>query len=157
MPTQHFTLHRFVSALALCAVACWSTPGHAEQEFPGALQEAADMQCVPTCLMCHTQNPGTASTYTKPLALALNAIGGFERGAGDVEGFKKAYAQYALAHPAEHALIQQGKEPGAQVDVCGPVYGCGATFARQRAGATPAAFAGIFVLVSMLWLARRRR
>jgi hypothetical protein len=153
------TLRRSLSGLVLCLVASWSTLGHAEQEFPGALQEAADMECVPTCLMCHTVNPGTAGTYTKHLGGALNGIGGFERGAGDVEGLKKAWSAYASNpdNAKNVALIKQGIEPQFMQDVCGPRYGCGATFARQRAGSTPAAVAGIFVLISMLWLARRRR
>jgi hypothetical protein len=159
MANHHLKMHRFLSALALCAAASWSTLGHAEQEFPGALQEAADMECVPTCLMCHTVNPGTADTYTKPLAGALFATGEFKRGAGDADGLMRAWQSYA-SNPinAENvARIKQGIEPGNNEDVCGPRYGCGATFARQRAGSAPAAVAGIFVLISMLWLARRRR
>jgi hypothetical protein len=159
MQTSPATLRRSLSALILCLVASWSTLGHAEQEFPGALQEAADMECVPTCLMCHDVNPGTASTYNKPLAGALLSTGKFKRGAGDAEGLKEAWNSYASnpMNAANVALIKQGIEPRDKVDVCGPVYGCGATFARQRAGSAPAAVAGIFVLISMLWLARRRR
>jgi hypothetical protein len=54
-------------------------------------------------------------------------------------------------------LIKQGIEPTSMQDVCGPTYGCGATFARGPAGATPAAVSGAFALLAMLWLARRRR
>lgn len=153
------SIRLLLSGVTLCLATCWSTAASAEEEFPGALQEAADMECVPTCLMCHSVNPGTANTYTKPLAGALLATGEFKRGAGDADGLKRAWQSYASnpANAMNVALIKQGIEPGAKENVCGPVYGCGATFARQRAGSAPAAVAGIFVLVSMLWLARRRR
>jgi hypothetical protein len=59
----------------LGVAALWSTPAHASEVFPGALQEAADMQCVPVCLMCHTTNPGTVGTWTKPLGVAMFAAG----------------------------------------------------------------------------------
>lgn len=157
MSRSCYALRRLFSCVGLCVAATWCGLAHAEEEFPGALFEAANMQCVPTCLMCHTVNPGTANTYTQPLGSALNGIGGFKKGAGDVEGLKAAYAKYAAEHPVEAALITQGIEPGSEKDVCGPIYGCGATFARSRAGATPAAVSGAFTLLALLWLARRRR
>jgi uncharacterized protein (TIGR03382 family) len=151
------TLRQLLSGVALCVAGTWCGRVHAEEEFPGALFEAANMQCVPTCLMCHTVNPGTANTYTKKLGGDLNAIGGFEKGGGDVEGLKAAYATWAEANPILAAEVTRGIEPGLKEDVCGPVYGCGATFARTRAGATPVAVTGVFALLAMLWLARRRR
>jgi uncharacterized protein (TIGR03382 family) len=70
---------------------------------------------------------------------------------------KAAYAKWAAANPILAAEVTRGIEPGLKEDVCGPVYGCGATFARSHAGATPAAVSGAFALLAMLWLARRRR
>lgn len=81
------------------------------------------MQCVPVCLMCHTTNPGTATTWTKPLGAALFA-GGMRK--GDTDSLMKAYKAYAAdpLNVAAVADIKAGREPGQHVDVCGPTYGC---------------------------------
>jgi hypothetical protein len=148
-------------------VASWSTVAHAEQEFPGALAEAADMECVPTCLMCHTVNPGTANTWTsKPLGIALGGPLAATKGSGDVDAFNKAWSDYtkrAATEPsvaAAIALIKQGIEPGANQDVCGPKYGCGATFAHTPSRGLPGSSAAVVAALSLaagLWVARRRR
>mgnify|MGYP001549551493 CR=1 FL=1 len=118
-----------ISALLVVA-ALWSTPARASEVFPGALQEAADMQCVPVCLMCHTTNPGTASSWQqKPLGPALFGAGARK---GDAESLKKAYQAYAAipANAGAVSDIKAGREPGLHVDVCGPTYGCGAHVAK---------------------------
>lgn len=119
------------------------------------------MACVPTCLMCHTTNPGTASSWgTKPLGVAMGVALVNNKGAGDVDAFNKAWATYAANNQAAVALIKQGKEPGKQQDVCGPTYGCGATFAHTPSRGLPASSAAVVAALSLaagLWVARRRR
>jgi len=158
MPNTASLLRPFVSGVLLCTASAWSIPAQAEEEFPGALQEAAGMECVPTCLMCHTSNPGTAATWTtKALPLALNSTNKLKPKAGDVEAFKVAFAEYAATHPTEVAAIKAGRDPQTGQDVCSPSYGCGATFARSPSGKAPASAAGVLSLAAALWLARRRR
>jgi hypothetical protein len=159
MPTALPTVRLWFGGLALCMAACWPIAARAEQEFPGALQEAADMECVPTCLMCHTVNPGIAGTHTKLLGAALDGTMKLNRGAGDVDAFKAAWAEYVAktATPDQLAQIKRGIEPGTGQDVCGPRYGCGASIARNRAGTAPAAVAAVVSLLAGLLLARRRR
>lgn len=137
----------------------WSAQARAEDVFPGALQEAAQMECVPSCLMCHTDNPGTATTYNKkPLPNALLATNGIMNfGKKDTAGLKAAYAIYA-ANPMNAdavALIKQGIEPGAKQDVCTPSYGCGARFTAK--GAAPRAALAAALLLGAALLARRYR
>jgi hypothetical protein len=161
--TPRAKLRLLLSAANLCVAGSWPSLAQAEEEFPGALAEAADMACVPTCLMCHTVNPGTASTWSsKPLPLALMATGKIKLAAGDVDGLNEAWKLYAAdpANAAHVALIKQGREPKAEQDVCGPKYGCGATLAHtpsRGASGSSATVVGALSLAAGLWVARRRR
>lgn len=120
------------------------------------------MACVPTCLMCHTVNPGTAGTWTKPLGRALGPPVTMSKagGADAVEAFNAAWRTYAAdpANAPNVALIKQGREPGSEQDVCGPRYGCGASFAREdpKGSLSSALAAACFLLVAGLWNVRRR-
>ena len=145
------------AVLVLSVIGFGSTPAIASEVFPGALQEAADMQCVPVCLMCHTSNPGNASTWTKPLALALFGKGMRK---GDTASLKTAYKAYAAdpANAAAIADIKAGREPGAHVDVCSPIYGCTVHVAKEAAA--PRDFTGPLWAVGAMVVAgllRRRR
>jgi hypothetical protein len=153
-------LRALIAAMALCATSFWVSLARAEEEFPGALTDAADMACVPTCLMCHTVNPGTAGSWTKPLGTALMSTGKLKAGAGDVDAFNAAWALYAAApaNAASVAAIKLGIEPGMMQDVCGPKYGCGASFARAtpKGALSSTLAAACFVLIASVWGARRR-
>src|SRR5882724_4666686 len=81
----------------------------ASEVFPGAIQEAAGMSCVPICTLCHTTNPGNASSWTtKKLPLQLVAHGVRP---GDADSLKNAWAAYLAdtnpmtADPTERAAI----------------------------------------------------
>ena len=118
------------------------------------------MECVPTCLMCHSDNPGKAGTWTKPLGIALRTpvVNAKAAGADAVEAFNTAWASYAPANAENVALIKRGIEPGAMQDVCGPKYGCGATFAPSRAvSGSSATIVAALSLAAGLWAMRRRR
>jgi hypothetical protein len=156
-------LRLLLSAVTLCVASSWPGLARAEEEFPGALAEAADMACVPTCLMCHSVNPGTAGSWVnKPLGVALGGpvLAGKADGADAVDAFNAAWQKYA-ANPdnaASVAQIKLGREPGAGQDVCGPKYGCGASFARAtpKGSLSSALAATCFVLIASAWAARRR-
>jgi hypothetical protein len=110
----------------------------ASEVFPGAIQEAANMQCVPICTLCHTTNPGNATSWqTKKLPLALKAHGVVAR---DADSLKKAWAAYladtnpATADPTVRQLIVDQVKAGKDqtgADICGPSYGCGAHIATK--------------------------
>jgi hypothetical protein len=145
-------------SLLLGLAALWSTPAQASEVFPGALQEAAGMQCVPVCLMCHTTNPGTAGTWTRPLGAAL-FNGGMRK--GDTDSLKRAYKAFA-ANPANAAAvadIQAGREPGQHVDVCGPIYGCSVPMIAKQPAQPRDYTAALWVVsaVTVGGILRRRR
>jgi uncharacterized protein (TIGR03382 family) len=154
-------LRALIAAMTFGVASSWVSPAGAEEEFPGALTDAADMECVPTCLMCHTVNPGTASSWArKPLGIALGApiTAAKQSGADAVEAFNTAWASYAAANAENVALIKRGIEPGAMQDVCGPKYGCGATFAPSRGvSGSSATIVAALSLAAGLWVMRRRR
>lgn len=154
-------LRALVAGMAFLVAGSWVSLARAEEEFPGALAEAADMACVPTCLMCHEDNPGRAGTWgTKPLGRALAGPLLPRAGAGDVDAFNAAWAAFAAdpANAATVGLIKQGYEPGKMQDVCGPKYGCGASFARAtpKGSVSSTLAAACFVLIASAWGARRR-
>jgi hypothetical protein len=159
--TPRAKLRLLLSAASVCVAGSWPSLAQAEEEFPGALTDAADMACVPTCLMCHGVNPGTAGTWVStPLGRALGGPLAARAGAGDVDAFNAAWANFAAdpANAASVALIKQGIEPGSGRDVCGPKYGCGASFARAapKGSLSSALAAACFLLVASLWSVRRR-
>jgi hypothetical protein len=124
-------------AVVLSVLAIGLSPGvsHASPEFPGAILEAADMKCVPVCTLCHTSNPGTATTWQqKALPRALASRGVHE---GDADSLKAAWNKYMndAAVPladrqAVAAAVKAGKDQYG-TDVCGPTYGCGAHIAQH--------------------------
>jgi MYXO-CTERM domain-containing protein len=152
-------------------VALWPSAAHARPEYPGALQEAADMVCVPTCLMCHTTSPGTITTFAqRPVG---NLLLNYGLKPGEPDTMKGAWDNL-VAHqndatcafgtvtcPTVVQLVPQGIEPMTKQIVCGPTYGCGATVAERPVitgdndpmpaiGGALAAIAGLFAM-------RRRR
>jgi hypothetical protein len=112
----------------------------ASEVFPGAIQEAANMKCVPLCTLCHTSNPGNNSTWqSKTLPLQLVGHGVV---AGDADSLKAAWAKFlidpdpAAVPPAVRAAIVAQVAAGQDqtgADICGPTYGCGAHIAKQQA------------------------
>jgi hypothetical protein len=123
------SIRRHSVRAAFLAAALQTAPAQAEPEFPGAIFDAADMKCVPTCTLCHTSNPGTASTWqAKMLGPTLLQSG---LAPGDPDTMNAAFKKYAAMHTAEAAKIKQGIDPQTNADVCGPTYGCGAHIAQH--------------------------
>jgi MYXO-CTERM domain-containing protein len=138
----------------------------ASEVFPGAIQEAANMQCVPLCTLCHTSNPGNAATWQQkmlPLALAGEADAQMKAilKPGDAASLKAAFAAYAKdpTHTANIANIQKGIDPQYGGDICGPTYGCAVHVAKEAAA--PRDFTGPLWIVGAVVaggvLRRRRR
>jgi MYXO-CTERM domain-containing protein len=127
----------------------------ARPEAPGQLQEAAKMQCVPLCTMCHSGSPGTLANWdpvNKPLALTLNAP------ISSQTDIKPAYDMWAMMNPGDALKVQKGIEPRSGADVCGPIYGCAVHVAKEAAA--PRDFTGPLVALGAViagGILRRRR
>jgi MYXO-CTERM domain-containing protein len=127
----------------------------ARPEIPGQLQEAANMQCVPLCTMCHQTNPGVKDNWAnsgKELGLFLSGP------ITNQTDIKPAYTMWAMSNPAKAILVQKGIEPSTGVDVCGPTYGCAVHVAKEAAA--PRDFTGPLVALGAVIagaILRRRR
>lgn len=147
------SFHRFWAGISLAGIVLLATGSAAARpEVPGELQEAANMQCVPMCTMCHATNPGVKSNFGKTLGgvllLPIN----------NQQDIKPAYTAWAAANPALAAKVQKGIEPSTGVDVCGPTYGCAVRVEKEAAA--PRDFSGPLWVVGAVvagGLLRRRR
>jgi hypothetical protein len=125
-----------VTLLVGLGVSLFPLAAHAEEPFPGGLQEAAGLSCAPSCSVCHTTNPGTANTWTKPLGLAVFGRGA-TKGSGE-SGIKAAYAQLVADANSGNAMaktlvdkLQAGVDPESGTDLCQITYGCGAHIVKE--------------------------
>ncbi len=120
---------RLTTGAAVLATFLVAGSAQASEVFPAAIQEAADMSCVPSCLLCHTSNPGSITTFQgKPFGKAM-----FDNGAQpqQADTLKAAYAKYAMANPSVAESLKNGIDPDNQSALCnGPAYGCGARIAK---------------------------
>jgi hypothetical protein len=108
----------------------------AEPTFPEAVQEAADIPCSPTCVLCHTAIPGTLLNLKQPFGLAVLA-NGVKR--GDPSSMNTVVANLrekktdsdgdGKIDVDELAAGANPNDPDPNAELCGPLYGCGAHLA----------------------------
>jgi hypothetical protein len=126
-----------MAAVLLSAAALTANPAGASPEYPGALSEAAGMSCVPQCTVCHTTNPGRATTALQPFSIAMRGKGllagspglvavAFEKLRSDPDTKPEDVARYA----AMVAALEDDYDPNTGQLACGPTYGCGARVAK---------------------------
>lgn len=123
---------KILSGVATLAFAVSLTASAAASEvFPAAIQEAAGLPCVPSCLLCHTSNPGTILTFMgKPFGAAMAANGAVPQ---NTDSLKAAYAKYSAANPAVAESLKNGFDPDNGGALCNtPTYGCGARIAKDE-------------------------
>jgi hypothetical protein len=107
----------------------------AEKTFPGAIQEAANIPCFPTCLLCHTGIPGTIANLEQPFGKTVfkhgarpgnpdsmnTVIANLRREMVDTDGDGKI--------DVDELAAGSNPNPEPSVEFCGPTYGCGAHLA----------------------------
>jgi hypothetical protein len=129
--SKYFHLVARIGALA--TVMALPAVAHAEERFPAAIQAAAGLDCAPSCLLCHTTNPGMVGTWAgKPFGVYM-ATHGVTLSA-DTSAVATAYASYKAdpANAAGVARLAAGQDPDNGNDLCnGPTYGCGAHVASK--------------------------
>lgn len=97
----------------------------ASPTFPAELEKAAQLDCTPACISCHTTEPGVSGSANQPFADAMQANG---LTAGKPDTLAPAYAA---------VLVEQSTlPPEEQLDLNFPceadiLYGCGAHIAPE--------------------------
>ncbi len=149
----------FASAMLLALRA------HAEQTFPGAIQEAAGIPCTPTCLLCHTAIPGTLANLKQPFGLTVlrNGIvpGHPESMHTVVTNLRDKKVDTDGDGKLDVDELAVGSNPNVTdptAELCGPLYGCGAHLAPppspERA---PVMWWLVGILAAMAWIGARRQ
>jgi hypothetical protein len=130
MQTSKFFRTLRVGMLVALGVSSLPQTALASEVFPAVIQEAAGMPCTPSCLLCHTSNPGTILTYQgKPFGKAMKDYGVSIRQEGTV---RTAFTKFAAANPAAAEGLKLGLDPDDGTSLCGgPTYGCGAHVAKD--------------------------
>jgi hypothetical protein len=157
MLTSNSVRRFLLGAMALGGLVLAPGAARASEVFPGAIQQYANMPCAPSCLLCHTTNPGNISSWTgKPFGYYLGTHGVTVR---NTASLKVAFDAYA-ADPTNAgglAKLKEGIDPDNGNALCGPTYGCGAHVAKK---APPTDFsAPLWVIGAVVagGLLRRRR
>jgi len=153
------TLQRLAICVALvAAVVLQARPGAARPDFPKEMREVMQLDCNPTCLLCHTVETGgkdslnTYGDWTKGQGIHL---GGGPSAVYGEEG-DAATDDFDMDGTPDRTEIMLNTDPRTEdeVGVCSDaVYGCGA--AQVAPGGTPRSSAWALVaalgLAAFLW------
>ena len=153
--SRHFTSGPRLLLAALLAQCLWVGSAEAYAEFPSAMRAHLDMSCTPSCSVCHTVDPGSQGTATKPFADALRAAGTGFPGGGEPEDVEEALDalpgntnsdgddQFDLEElrstPATDPNVGTPGAAGLGPSICAAVveYGCGAHMASRPSSSVP--------------------
>ena len=58
MSRPHESYRRILAACGAAVALFAAAPAQAYPEFPGVLQEELNLECLPSCLLCHTRSEG---------------------------------------------------------------------------------------------------
>lgn len=131
---------RAIALVAGAWLALATKPALASETYPGFVQKAADMPCVPQCTLCHSSSPGragTAATGTKSASQFI--LAGPILGNGSEQQVVAALQNMANAQidsdgdgTNDFDELKAGTDPNDPQNgsLCGPTYGCGARIAK---------------------------
>lgn len=141
----------------IAGLALGPAQAQAEEPFPGAIQDAAGLACAPSCLLCHTTNPGVASSWPiKAFGLYMGTHGAVK--GGGAAAATTAFNNYKRDNPAGAARIEAGLDPDTGVELCnGPTYGCGAHIAKEAPPGDASALLWALGAMVTAGVVRRRR
>jgi hypothetical protein len=136
---MHFskTIRLFACISSAAAALLGAGSALARPEVPGQLYEAAGMQCVPLCTMCHATNPGQADNWPSLLGGIVYADVKAEK---DIKAAYQAWATNPATDPRLVEGVKRGYKPDTldgmhtPLNVCGPVYGCAVPAVKHVTG-----------------------
>ncbi len=144
MPRHFPSLAKLLSSLALSSSALFvSNSALASDVFPGAVRDNLEMPCLPSCLLCHTVNPGISLTAKQPFAGSMiTAANRPLPSQGEVEWVQAGLAGLGTTDTDEDGMsdldeLKAGRDPNVKGagDICAPDvhYGCGAASVAEPA------------------------
>jgi len=68
-------MRKYSSFAFFFAALLFGNQAFSSEEYPSVLQEELDMACPPTCLVCHTTQPGEEGSASKAFATSLKGFG----------------------------------------------------------------------------------
>ena len=131
---------------------------HASPAFPGEVQAALGMPCVPQCTLCHLDTNGGKGTIVRPFGQAMMAVGLESKRPELVAAALDTLEQASTDSDGDGFLdveeLREGKNPNQPGEgVLCATYGCGMR-ASSPAGSRPAAT--LFFLIASAFVARVR-
>ncbi len=163
MSTCDHSPGRVFRAFVALAFVMVSGTAFASQSYPGELQSQLDMECAPTCTLCHQDQNGGAGTATKPFAEALIDNGLKKNDEASLRAAIEAADGEGVDTDGDGVVdieeLREGPDPNVSgaVPLCGPQYGCGAQVSKRGEVDPPALLAALCVAGSLIFLGRRRR
>lgn len=135
MPRHLSSLAKLLSSLAISSSALFvSNSALASDVFPGAVRDTLEMPCLPSCLLCHTVNPGMSGLTDQPFTLAMTGNAGLPN-PGETAWVERGLAALGATDSDEDGMsdldeLKAGRDPNVKGagDICAPDvhYGCGA-------------------------------
>jgi MYXO-CTERM domain-containing protein len=147
-----------LGSIGIASVTLYAAPAAASREFPGAIQEAAGIPCVPSCILCHGEAVGRFESFqARALSRGIAAKG--IPAAHDTAALKASFALFAMDPANKDAVadLKAGIDPETGDSLCGPTYGCGAHVAKQAPPTDFWALPWVVGAVVAGALSRRRR
>jgi hypothetical protein len=162
MHTSNSARSFWLGIVALGVVVLATGRAQASEEFPGVLQQAANMPCVPSCTVCHGKTPGDLGSFQVrqlPRLLVQQGVMSPPIGPHATDWLKASFAKYAMDpnNAPAIAALKEGKDPETGQGLCGPTYGCGAHVAKKAPPSDLSAPLWVVGAIALGGLLRRRK
>lgn len=177
MTTRHTAMgfKRWLALPCLAAALSASAGAWASPNYPDVVQEVADSQCVPSCLLCHNTNPGRSGTVSMPFgitAVTRKLVGSMSDSAAravflsmrdgnvdlNLDGVPEPATNVDGDGMTDFQELAAGIDPNpGDADLCEITYGCGARIAPTPPSSNVALYGGVLTALGLALMGLRKR